>query len=121
MLRSNDIAFDPLLRLPYTLRSVDLLYSLASPEIIVADRLKGFYYKLNEAASDVFRMLAEGASVDIILNASTKKYVAPARSMRVSVMILMAKLKTLDLIAQAGPFDHHLQATTSFHARPDPL
>jgi hypothetical protein len=94
----HEAASDPFLRLPYVVRSNDLLYSSASKEIVVADRLQGNYLKLNGPASDVFRMLLDGSDIDTMARALQARYDAQPGSLRVPLMVLLAQLKMLGVV-----------------------
>ncbi len=86
----------------FTHRSADLLYSVAGGEMVVSDRGRGEYFKLNEPASDVFRLLAGRPNVSEIEAALKQKYMVHDRDLRAAVMILLWNLGNLELIEAAG-------------------
>jgi hypothetical protein len=94
--------FDPFSPRRYGLRSSELFYSTASAEIVAADREFGLYLKLNEPASDVFRLLSRGTDVLELMTFLEKKYAASGHSLRASLILLLYNLRKLRLIRDAS-------------------
>jgi hypothetical protein len=89
---------EPYARRRYALRSGDLIFSTAGGETVVSDRDEGKYFKLNEAASDVFRLLENKPDVSQIVAALEQKYAVREQDLRVALMILLWNLRKIGLV-----------------------
>jgi len=89
---------EPFARRRYSVRSGDLLFSTAGGETVISDRDEGRYFKLNEAASDVFRVLAAKPDVSEVARALEKKYSVREHDLRVALMILLWNLRKVGLV-----------------------
>jgi hypothetical protein len=89
---------DPYARRRYTLRAGDLIFSTAAGETVVSDRDEGKYFKLNEAASDVFQLLERKPDVSEIVAALEQKYSVREQDLRVTLMILLWNLRKVGLV-----------------------
>jgi hypothetical protein len=94
---SEKAAFDPYMRKCYSVCQDNLLFSVTGSQIVITDRDHGCYFKLNEAASDAFRILLGEPDVSQIVPALLLKYDTPAQNMRTAVMILVRNLVKLGL------------------------
>jgi len=89
---------EPYARRRYALRTGDLIFSTAGGETVVSDRDEGKYFKLNEAASDVFRLLERRPDVSEIVAALEQKYSVREQDLRVTLMILLWNLRKVGLV-----------------------
>jgi hypothetical protein len=95
---------EPYARRRYAIRPGDLIYSTSGGETVISDRDEGKYFKLNEGASDVFRLLRSKPDVGEVVAALRRKYNAREHDLRVSVMILMWNLRKVGLVSmEKGP------------------
>jgi hypothetical protein len=89
---------EPYAKRRYSIRSGDLIFSTAGGETVISDRDEGKYFKLNEPASDVFRLLAAKPNVSQVVSALRQKYAVREQDLRVSVMILLWNLRKVGLV-----------------------
>ena len=94
---STGTEFNPYVRRCYSVRRGDLLYSAADGQIVISDRDSGRYFKLDRAASVVFRELASEADVNQLVAALEHEYEASEKDLRAAVMILLLNLRKLGL------------------------
>jgi Coenzyme PQQ synthesis protein D (PqqD) len=90
-------AAEPYAKRRYSIRTGDLIYSNAVSETVICDRDEGKYFKLNEAASDVFHLLADKPNVSEVVSALKQKYAVREQDLRVSAMILLWNLRKVGL------------------------
>lgn len=90
---------EPYARRRYAVRRGDILYSTSGGETVISDRDEGKYFKLNEAASDVFRLLLQKPDVMEVVAALKRKYAVREHDLRVSVMILLWNLRKVGLVS----------------------
>jgi hypothetical protein len=95
-------AFEPYAKRHYSIRTGDLLFSSAGGELVISDRDGGKYFKLNEAASDIFRLLEKKPDVNGLIAALTRKYVVREQDLRVALMILLWNLRKLELVTMVA-------------------
>lgn len=93
-------AREPYAKRLYAIRTGDMVYSTSGGETVISDRDEGKYFKLNEAASDIFRLLLHTPDVSAIVTALQQKYAVPERGdLRVSVMMLLLNLRKVGLVS----------------------
>jgi|GEM_PF-198450 len=92
-------AAEPYSRRRYAIRSGDLVYSTAGSETVISDRDEGKYFKLNQAASDVFALLQHKPDVGEIVAALERRYAVREQDLRVALMILLFNLRKIGLVA----------------------
>jgi len=90
---------EPYARRRYSVRAGDLIFSTAGGETVISDRDEGRYFKLNEPASDVFRVLARKPDVSEVVAALEQKYAVREQDLRVSVMILLWNMRKIGLVS----------------------
>ena len=81
----------------YSVRPGDLLFSTAGVAMVISDRDSGRYFKLNEAASQVFRLLDYEPDVSQVVAALLQTYEVPVPALRAAVMILLRNLVKVGL------------------------
>jgi hypothetical protein len=111
--------FEPYTRKHYSVRTGDLLFSSAGDETVIVDRDGGRYFRLNQPASDVFRLLATRPDIGAIVAALRARYAVREHDLRVAAMILLWNLRKLELVtlaAQESP-----EGRTQPPASPEPL
>jgi hypothetical protein len=91
-------AAEPYAKRRYSIRPGDLIYSTAGGETVISDRDEGKYFKLNEATSDVFLLLAAKPNVSEVVSALKQKYAVREQDLRVSAMILLWNLRKVGLV-----------------------
>jgi hypothetical protein len=95
---ADNTAPEPYALRRYAIRSGDLVFSTAGGETVITDRDEGKYFKLNEAASDVFRVLAGKPDVSTVVHVLEKKYAVREQDLRVALMILLWNLRKVGLV-----------------------
>lgn len=81
----------------YRLSSRDLLYGAVAGEMVIIDRDSGTYYRSNEAAGDVFKLLKSAPTLQQLAAALIQKYDVTAREMNAAIIIFISNLLRMEL------------------------
>lgn len=82
----------------YQTREGALLSAAACGEMVAVDLESGQYYRLNQAASDVFTLLSGRPTIEEAATLLSGKYAVPAREMMVAVMSFIWHLLRMKLV-----------------------
>jgi hypothetical protein len=82
----------------YRVGTADLLYAAAGGEMVAVDRDMGVYYRLNQAAADVFGLLRKEATLEHLTKALIQKYEIAERDLTAATMIFIWHLLRMKLV-----------------------
>jgi hypothetical protein len=93
--------------------SANLLYGAAGGEMVMIDRDSGSYYRLNEPASDVFKLLKGVPTLQDLAAALIQKYDVAAREINAAVIIFISNLLRAELASAVSSDQRELASQVS--------
>lgn len=88
---------------PTFARNAELPFADLNGEVVVMDAAGGNYYGMNGTASEVWKLLGKGMTVEHLIEALRRRYDGNADEIRRDVLMLMRQWQSFGLIAIQNP------------------